>query len=94
LKLVRSFTLALRLRVRAGQKLKATYNYETDIHTQHGERTLVLFEHPEKGKGKFVTKSEEMLSALDYIKAQDGFPFRTTITRVEIGHGKWKYTFN
>lgn len=69
-------------------------DYETDIHTQHGERTLVLFEHPEKGKGKFVTKSEEMLSALDYIKAQDGFPFRTTITRVEIGHGKWKYTFN
>ena len=69
-------------------------DFEESVHTRYGERTLVKFQHPDKGEGKFITASDEMLSALKFVREQEGFPFRTTITRQELGRGKVKYMFN
>lgn len=69
-------------------------DFEEGVHTRYGERTLVKFKHPEKGEGKFITASDEMLAALKFVREQDGFPFRTTIVRQDLGQGKTKYMFN
>ncbi len=69
-------------------------DYETDIKTREGEgRYVVQYHSDEAGDGKFITNSEELKQALDFMREQGEIPFRTIIKRVPFGDGKNKYQF-
>ncbi|MDD7318753.1 MAG: hypothetical protein PUG74_08780 [Prevotellaceae bacterium] len=71
------------------------HDYEKDVSTKNGKRTLVYFRDPADGQfKKFFTASEEMTFILDEVrKRTDGFPFLATIRCEPYDEGKMHYKF-
>lgn len=69
-------------------------DFETDIHTRHGDdKTLVRFTSERLGEGKFITSSEAIRQALEYARSINEIPFKATIVCKDLGNSMKVYLF-
>lgn len=70
------------------------HDYETEVQTKNGKRTLVYFRDPEDGNyKKFFTASQEMTFLLQEADKKDALPFATVIRCESYDGGKMHYKF-
>lgn len=69
-------------------------DFETDVETQNGKRTVVSFSYDNGEKGKYFTADKEQLYYLTEAEKMKEIPFDTTIVAVVFGNGKVRYTFS
>lgn len=69
-------------------------DFETDIHTNNGYRTLVQVKIIETGEVvKYFTGGDEMTKALEAVRENFSFPFETKLVRKSYGE-HWKLMFS
>lgn len=68
-------------------------DFETDVHTENGPRTVVSFEYDNGEAGKYFTADKQQLWYLEKIRAIKELPFDTTIGSEVFGNGKVRYMF-
>lgn len=68
-------------------------DFETDVNTKNGKRTVVSFSYDNGEKGKYFTADKQQLWYLNKIKEADAFPFNTTIGNEIFTNGKVRYIF-
>lgn len=71
----------------------AILDFETDVQTENGLRTLVHFQRDNGEKGKYFTSDKVQLQLLRSAKEKGVLPFGTTIGVENFGKGV-RYTFN
>lgn len=67
-------------------------DFEENVETKNGIRTLVLFEFEDGKRGKFFV-SDELTQALIYAKNNNKLPFSSQLKRLDIGKGRQKILF-
>lgn len=68
-------------------------DFETEVPTENGLRTVVSFEYDNGDTGKYFTADKQQLWYLEKIREMDEFPFDTTIGSEVFGNGKVRYLF-
>ena len=68
-------------------------DFETEVPTENGLRTVVSFEYDNGDTGKYFTSDKEQEWYLEKIREMDEFPFDTTIGSEVFGNGKVRYLF-
>ena len=68
-------------------------DFETEVPTENGLRTVVSFEYDNGETGKYFTADKQQLWYLEKIREMDEFPFDTTIGSEVFGNGKVRYLF-
>ena len=68
-------------------------DFETEVPTENGLRTVVSFEYDNGETGKYFTADKQQLWYLEKIREMDEFPFDTTIGSEVFGSGKVRYLF-
>lgn len=68
-------------------------DFETDVHTENGPRTVVSFEYDNGEAGKYFTADKQQLWYLEKIRDMNELPFDTTIGSEVFGNGKVRYMF-
>ena len=68
-------------------------DFEVDVQTENGLRTLVHFQRDNGEKGKYFTSDKVQLQLLRMAKEKGALPFGTTIGVENFGKGL-RYTFN
>ena len=68
-------------------------DFELNVETENGTRTVVKFEHEDGREYKFITGSVKLTELLKQAKAKKAIPFSTTISRRRFGNGKFEYQF-
>ena len=69
-------------------------DYEKDVDTENGKRTVVSFMYDNGDMGKYFTADKQQLRYLEKIKEMGEIPFHTTIISEVFGNGKVRYLFN
>lgn len=69
-------------------------DYEKDVDTENGKRTVVSFMYDNGDMGKYFTADKQQLWYLEKIKEMGEIPFDTTIISEVFGNGKVRYLFN
>lgn len=69
-------------------------DYEKDVETENGKRTVVSFEYDNGEMGKYFTADKQQLYFLEKAKEMNEIPFDVTIGSEVFGNGKVRYTFN
>ena len=68
-------------------------DYEKDVKTDNGMRTLVSFQFDDGSFGKYFTADKQQEWYLDKLKELNEIPFQTTIDSEVFGDGKVRYIF-
>ena len=68
-------------------------DYEKDVKTDNGLRTLVSFQYDDGSYGKYFTADKQQVWYLDKLKEMGEIPFSTTIDSEVFGNGKVRYIF-
>lgn len=68
-------------------------DFEEDVPTQNGLRTVVSFLYDDGTKGKYFTADKKQLSILKQLEEQGEIPFYATIVPEPFGNGKIRYSF-
>lgn len=68
-------------------------DYEKEVQTENGLRTLVSFQYDDGNLGKYFTADKQQEWYLDTLKAMNEIPFGTTIKPEPFGDGKVRYIF-
>lgn len=68
-------------------------DFETDVKTKNGLRTLVSFEKEDGTLGKYFTEDKQQLYFLQQFRDKGLMPFRTEIQLEHYGDGKIRYIF-
>ena len=68
-------------------------DFETDVHTDNGPRTLVSFQFDDGSFGKYFTADKQQLWFLEKLREQNDLPCGTTIKSEIFGNGKVRYVF-
>lgn len=68
-------------------------DYEKDVPTENGKRTVVSFEYDNGELGKYFTADRQQLWYLDKINELGEMPFETVIGSEVFGNGKVRYLF-
>lgn len=68
-------------------------DYEKEVQTENGLRTLVSFQYEDGNLGKYFTADKQQEWYLDTLKAMNEIPFGTTIKPEPFGDGKVRYIF-
>ena len=69
-------------------------DYEKDVDTENGKRTVVSFMYDNGDMGKYFTADKQQLWYLEKIKEMGEIPLDTTIMSEVFGNGKVRYLFN
>lgn len=69
-------------------------DYEVDVQTTNGPRTMVSFMYDNGEKGKYFTADKEQLYDLKKAESMGEIPFDTTIIAIVFGNGKVRYAFS
>ena len=68
-------------------------DYEKEVKTDNGLRTLVSFQYDDGSFGKYFTADKQQEWYLDKLKEMGEIPFQTTIDSEVFGNGKVRYIF-
>lgn len=68
-------------------------DFEKDIKTENGLRTVVSFAYDDGSQGKYFTADKQQLWYLEKAQEIGGLPFDTTIGSEVFGNGKVRYIF-
>ena len=68
-------------------------DFETEIQTENGMRTLVSFQYDDGRLGKYFTADKQQLWLLQQLREMNELPFGTIIKTETFGNGKLKYVF-
>ena len=68
-------------------------DFETEIQTENGMRTLVSFQYDDGRLGKYFTADKQQLWLLQQLREMNELPFGTIIKTETFGNGKVKYVF-
>lgn len=68
-------------------------DFEEEVKTRNGPRTLVNFQYDDGRKGKYFTDDKKQLSDLQQLAAQGEIPFGTIVGTETFGNGKIRYKF-
>lgn len=68
-------------------------DFENDVETENGLRTLVSFQYKDGRKAKYFTADKEQQWYLEQARKMDKIPFNATITPEYFGKGKVRYLF-
>lgn len=68
-------------------------DFEKDVKTENGLRTVVSFEYDNGDTGKYFTADKQQLWYLEKIRDMNELPFDTTIGSEVFGNGKVRYLF-
>lgn len=68
-------------------------DFETDVKTENGLRTVVSFEYDNGEAGKYFTSDKQQLWYLEEIREMNELPFDTVIGSEVFGNGKVRYMF-
>lgn len=68
-------------------------DYEVDVPTENGKRTLVSFQYGDGTMGKYFTADKQQLWYLQQIQEMGEMPFETTIKAEHYCNGKTRYCF-
>jgi hypothetical protein len=68
-------------------------DYEKEVTTDNGLRTLVSFQYDDGSYGKYFTADKQQEWYLDKLKEIGEIPFQTTIDSEVFGNGKVRYIF-
>lgn len=69
-------------------------DFETDVKTYNGLRTVVSFSYDNGEKGKYFTADKEQLYYLKEAEKMGELPFDTTIVAEVLGNGMVRYHFS
>lgn len=69
-------------------------DYEKEVETKNGKRTLVSFQYDNGEKGKYFTSDKEQEYYLQAAEKINELPFDTTIVAEVFGDGKVRYRFS
>lgn len=68
-------------------------DFEKDVQTENGKRTLVSFQYDDGTLGKYFTADKQQEWYLDKLREMNKIPFGTTIKPEPFGDGKVRYIF-
>ena len=68
-------------------------DFEKDVQTENGKRTLVSFQYDDGTLGKYFTADKQQEWYLDKLREMNKIPFGTTIKPEPFGEGKVRYIF-
>ena len=68
-------------------------DFEENVSTANGERTLVSFQYDDGTPAKYFTSDKQQLWYLQRLKDMRQIPFGTNIKTESFGNGKVRYIF-